>query len=155
SAASDGRLMLPANTRSVTWFSRSRESPAAAAPMRHQACGTSRTVSGSAAPSRASTKTSRPAARQVSTRRRGRPPPPATIPSLFAICSFGLANGAAGIGADEFDDVVDRADAAEAFRGLVDAFDQSAVRREQELIGIAQRLDIFAAEAAALHADDV
>src|SRR5262245_13417612 len=119
--------MLPANTSSQTLFSRNKESPAAAAPIRHQACGTSRTVSGSADPSRASTKTSRPVARQVSTRRRGRPPPPATIPSLFAIRPFRLANGAARIGADEFDNVVDRPDAAEAFCGLVDTLDQSAV----------------------------
>ena len=46
--ASDGRLIPPARTSSVTWFSRSRARPVAAAPMRHQACGTSRTVAGSA-----------------------------------------------------------------------------------------------------------
>ena len=40
-------------------------------------------------------------------------------------------------------------------RGLVDAVVQRAVRREQKLIGAAQPLDVLAAEAAALHADDV
>ena len=43
--------MPPARTSSVTLFSRSKARPAAAAPMRHQACGTPCTVAGSAAPS--------------------------------------------------------------------------------------------------------
>src|SRR5215831_5521099 len=147
SATSDGRRTLPAKTSSVTLLSRSKERPVIAAPMRHQACGTSRTVSGSAAPSRARTKTSRPAARQDSTRRRGNRPPPATIPSLPAICPFWLANGAARIGANEPDDVVDGCDAAEAPGGFAYPIAQRAIRREQDLIGIAEALDILATEA--------
>src|SRR6201993_4125222 len=145
-ATSDGRRMPPANTSSLTLFSRNKASPFAAAPIRHQACGTSRTVSASAAPSRARTKTSRPAARQDSTSRRGNPPAPATIPSLPVIRPFWLANGAGRIGAYETDDVVDRSDPGEAFGGFVDAIAQSPVRGEQEMISIAQPLNVFLAE---------
>src|SRR6266446_1486317 len=155
SAASDGRLMPPANTSSVTLLSRNKARPAAAAPIRHHACGTSRTVAGSAAPSRARTKTSRPAARQDSTRRCGKPPPPATIPSLPAIRPLRLADGAARIGTNKIDDVVDRSDAAETLCGFIHPVAQSAAGREQKLIRVAQPLDILAAEATALHADDV
>src|SRR6266404_7480490 len=155
SAASDGRRMPPANTSSVTLLSRSRARPAAAAPMRHQACGTSRTVAGSAAPSRARTKTSRPAARQDSTRRRGSPPFPATIPSLPSIRILWLANGAARIGTNEIDDVVDRSDTAETLCSFGHAITQSAIGREQELVGVAQPLNVLTAEPAALHTDDV
>src|SRR5216684_2266651 len=145
----------PARTSSVTLFSRSRARPAPAAPMRHQACGTPRTISGSAAPTMASTKTSRPAARQHSIRRSGKPPPPATMPSLPAIRLFRLADRTARIRTDKIDDVIDRGDAAEAFGGFVHPIAQRAVRGEQELIRVAQAHDVFTAEAAPLHADDV
>src|SRR5438445_524474 len=133
--------------------------PRAAPPIRHQACGTPSTVAGSASPSSASTNTSRPAARQLSTRRRGSAPLPATIPRgpgrLSAIRPFRLADRPAGIGADEGDHVVDRTDAAKAAGGLVDPVVEGAFGRKQELIGAAQALDVLAAEAVALHADDV
>src|SRR5437667_5182483 len=147
--------MPPASTSSVTWFSRNRARPVAAAPSRHQACGTPSTVAGSAAPSRARTKTSRPAARQHSTRRRGSSPQPAIIPSLSAICPLGLTDGPARIGADEFDDVVDRPDPAETLRGFGDPVAQGPVSGEQKLVGIAQALDVLAAEAATLHPDNI
>src|SRR5215472_8260815 len=121
--------------------------------MRHQACATPRTVSGSAAPSNAQTKTSRPAAWQDSTRRRGSRPPPATMPSLPAICTFWLAYGAAGVSADEVKDIVDWRDAAEALSGFVYPIAQRAIRREQRLVGIAKSLDILAADTATLHPD--
>src|SRR6266851_1971941 len=155
SAASDGRRMPPANTSSVTLLSRSKARPAAAAPMRHQACGTSCTVAGSADPSRARTKTSRPAVRQDSTRRRGSPPLPATIPSLPSIRPLRLADGAARIGTNEIDDVVDRSDTGETLCGFGHAITQSAFGREQELIGVAQLLNVLPAEPSALHTDDV
>src|SRR6202521_249557 len=155
SAASDGRRMPPANTSSVTLLSRNRARPAAAAPMRHQACGTSDTVAGSADPSRARTKTSRPAARQDSTKRRGSPPLPATIPSLAFIRTLRLADGAARIGTNEIDDVVDRSDTGETLRGFGHAITQSAIGGEQELIGVAQPLNVLTTEPAALHTDDV
>src|SRR5947207_11769299 len=152
---SDGRRMPPARTSSVTLFSRNKARPAAAAPMRHQACGTPRTVSGSAAPSMASTKTSRPSARQHSTSRSGKPPPPATMPSLPAIRLFRLADRAARIRTDKIDDVVDRRDAAKTFGGFVHSIAQRAVRGKQEFIGVAQTENVFATEAAPLHADDI
>src|SRR6516164_2288033 len=155
SATSDGRRTLPAKTSSVTLLSRSKERPSIAAPMRHQACGTSRTVSGSAAPSRAKTNTSRPAARQASTRRLGNRPPPATIPILPVARLLGLTDGAARIGPNEVEDVVDRCDAAEALGRLAYAIAQGAIRGKQKLVCSAQALDVLAAEAAALHADDV
>src|SRR5205085_4653711 len=128
-------------------------------PIRHQACGTPSTVAGSASPSSASTNTSRPAARQLSIRRRGNAPLPATMPSgpgrLPAIRPLRLADRPAGIGADEGDDIVDRTDAAKAVGGLGDPVVQGALGREQELIGAAQPLDVLPAEAVALHADDV
>src|SRR5271163_4413671 len=147
--------MPPASTSSVTSFLRNRARPAAAAPSRHQACGTPSTVAGSAAPSRARTKTSRPAARQDSTRRRGSSPHPATIPSLSAIRPLRLTDGPARIGADEFDDVVDRPNSAEALRGLGHPVAERPVCGEQELVRVAQRLDILATDAAALHPDDI
>src|SRR6516225_1372438 len=147
--------MAPARTSSVTWFSRNRARPFAAAPSWHQACGTSHIVAGSAAPLTARTKTSRPAVRQLSMMRRGSPPPPAMIPSLPAIRSFRLTNGPARIGSDELDDVVDRSNAAKTFSSFVDPIDKGAVSGEQELIGIAQPLNVLTTEAAALHADDV
>src|ERR1700730_18304316 len=147
--------MPPANTSSVTLLSRNRARPAAAAPMRHQACGTSDTVAGSADPSRARTKTSRPAARQVSPKRRGAPPPPATIPSLASIRTLRLADGAARIGTNEIDDVVDRSDTGETLRRFGHAITQSAIGGEQELIGVAQPLNVLTTEPAALHTDDV
>ena len=125
---SDGRRTLPAKTSSFTLFCRSKERPVTAAPMRHQACGTPRTVSGSAAPSKAKTNTSRPAARQDSTRRRGSRPPPATIPSLPAIFAFRLRNGSAGIRANEIEDMVDRRDAGKALSRLGYAIAQRAIR---------------------------
>src|SRR5467141_3266294 len=155
SAASDGRRMPPANTSSLTLLSRSRARPAAAAPMRHQAWGTSCTVAGSADPSRARTKTSRPAVRQDSTKRRGSAPLPATIPSLPFIRALRLADGAARIGTNEIDDVVDRSDTGETLRGFGHAITQSAIGREQDLVRVAQPLDILTAEPAALHTDDV
>src|SRR5271167_4615073 len=147
--------MPPAKTSSVTLFSRSKERPVTAAPIRHQACGTSRTISGSAAPSRAKTKTSRPAARQDSTRRCGSRPPPATIPSLPVIGSFWLTDGAARVRADEVKQIVDGCDTTEALGGFVYTIAQRAIRREQELVGIAESLDVLTTEAAALHADNV
>src|SRR3984957_4094313 len=155
--------MLPASTRSVTPFSRSRPSPFAAAPMRHQACATFSTVSGSASPSSARTKTARPVARHLSMRRRGNPPLPAMTPrqpsgapaGLSAIRPFRLADRTARIGPNEGDDVVDRADAAKPLGDLVDALDQRPLAREKTVIGAAQPLDVVAAKAAALHADDV
>src|SRR6202521_3206121 len=155
SESSEGRRMPPARTSSVTLFSRSKARPAAAAPMRHQACGTPRTVAASAAPSMATTKTSRPAARQHSIRRSGKPPPPATMPSLPAIRLFRLADCAARIRTNKIDDVVDRGDAAETFGGFVHPVAQRAAGGEQELIGVAQAQDIVTAEAAPLHADDI
>src|SRR5215831_3416807 len=155
SERSEGRRMPPARTSSVTSFSRSAARPAAAAPMRHQACGTPRTVSGSAAPSMASTKTSRPAARQRSTRRCGKPPPPATMPSLPAIRLSRLADRTARIRTNKIDDVVYRGDAAEAFGRIVHPIAQCSIRGEQELIGVAQPENVLTAEAAPLHADDV
>ncbi len=58
-------------------------------------------------------------------------------------------------GADERDDVLDRGNAAKAFSGFGDPIAQCSIGKEQELIGVAQPLEVFAAEAAALHADDV
>src|SRR5947209_8669388 len=147
--------MPPASTSSVTWFSRNRARPVAAAPSRHQACGTPSTVAGSAAPSRARTNTSRPAARQHSTRWCGSPPHPATIPSLPAILTLRLTNGPTRIRADEFDNVVDRPNTAETLRGLVYPVAQGAVRGEQELVCVPQDLDIIAAEATAPHTDEI
>src|SRR5262249_12895649 len=162
-AESDGRRTPPASTRSVTELARRRSRPLAAAPSRHQACGTSATVSCSASPSSASTKTGRPAIRQFSTRRRGSAPLPAIMPSgpgltrlaLSAIRSFRLTDRAGRVGAEEGDNIVDRPNPAKALRHFVDPVVERAVRGEQELIGAAQRLDVVAAEAAALHADDV
>src|SRR6516164_4271166 len=155
SVPSDGRRTLPAKTSSVTLFSRSKERPSIAAPMRHQACGTSRTVSGSAAPSRAKTKTSRPAALQDSTRRRGNRPLPATIPILPVTRLLGLTNGAARVGPNKLENIVDGWDATEAVGGLTYAITQGAIRGKQELVRGAEALDVLSAEAAALHADDV
>src|SRR5579871_1731105 len=159
--ARDGRRTPPASTNSLTPFSRSKVRPRAAAPMRHQACGTPATVSGSAAPSNASTNTSRPDCRQASTSRRGRAPPPATMPrrgaavALSAISRLRLQQPAAGIGADEFDHILDRAHPGKAAGGGVDAIAEGAFRVKQHLIGGAQFLDLVTAETAALHADDV
>src|SRR5580765_4114729 len=104
--------------------------------MRHQACGTLSTIARSASPSSARTNTSRPAARQLSMIWRGNPPLPAMMPNgpcgrlvgapwvgasrLAAIRPFRLADRAARIGADKGDDVVHRADPAEALGRLVD-----------------------------------
>ena len=55
SSLSDGRRTLPANTTSAGSNSRSSRSPLAAAPSRHQACGTPTSTAGSAWPSSAST----------------------------------------------------------------------------------------------------
>src|SRR4029077_3799835 len=105
----------------------------------------------------ASTKTGRLAAWQLSTRRRGSAPFPAMMPrgASAAIRPFRLADRARGIGADERDDVVDRADAAEALGNLVDPVVERPVGRKQKLIGATQSLNVLAAEAATLHADDV
>src|SRR5271169_4237558 len=163
--ASDGRRTPPARTRSVTLFWRNKARPRAAAPSRHQAYATPSTAAGSAAPSSASTKTSRPAARQESTRRRGSPPSPAMMPSLAAfgvsagglsdIRLLGLADGPARIGADKADDVVDRRQPGKALGGLTYPIAQGPRGMKQKLIGVAQPLNVLAAEAAALHADDV
>src|SRR5438132_1036039 len=163
SAASEGRRTPPASTSSPTALARKRSRAVAAAPMRHQACGTVSSAARSASPSSARTKTSRPAARQLSITRRGNPPLPAMMPNgpgvesstSAAIRPFRLADRPARIGADEGDDVVHRANSAEAFRRLDDPVVEGPVLREQELIGAAQPLDVVAAEAAALHADDV
>src|SRR5436190_20161921 len=157
SADKEGRRTPPANTRSVTALACSRSSPAAAAPSLHQACGTPATVAWSAAPSSARTKTGRPAARQLSTRRRGSAPLPAMIPRgpSAAIRPFRLADRARRVGADERDHVIDGTNAAVTLGNLVDPIIERAVGREQKLIGAAQGLDVLAAKAAALHTDDV
>src|ERR1700738_4567073 len=155
SERSDGRRMPPASTSSVTLFSCSKARPVAAAPTRHHACGTPRTISRSASPSMASTKTSRPAARQLSIKRRGKPPLPATMPSLFAIRLLRLADSAARIGTDELEDIFDRSDAAKAIGDFVHTVAERAVRVEQKLIGFAQAENVFTAETAPLHADDI
>ena len=68
--------------------------------------------------------------------------------SAAAILAFGLTESAAQIGTDEGDDVVDRADAGEPRRDIGDPGRSACRRREQELIGVAQALDVLAAEAA-------
>src|SRR3984893_18643048 len=130
SERSDGRRTPPASTSSVTLFSRSKARPVAAAPTRHHACGTPSTISVAAAPSMAKTKTSLPAARKLSTNRRAKPPPPATMPSLPAIRLLGLANSAARIRTDEFEDIFDWSDAAKALGGFVHPVAQRAVGGE-------------------------
>src|SRR5207302_6573917 len=88
----------------------------------------------------------------------GRAPLPAMMPSgppLSAIRAFWLTDRARRVGPDKGDDVVDRADAAEALGHFCDPVVESAVGREQKLIGAAQGLDVLATEAAAVHADDV
>src|SRR6185312_4174703 len=160
SEAIDGRCTPPARTSSPTPLARSRSKPAAAAPIRHQACGTSATVSGSASPSSARTKTARPSLRHFSITRRGNPPLPATMPSgpapLAVIRPFGLADRPARIGANERDHIVDRADPGKLRGRLLDPLAEGAAAvGEQELIGGAQTLDVVAAEPAALHSDDV
>ncbi len=52
-------------------------------------------------------------------------------------------------------DFADRSDPGKANRGLADPVAQGAGGMEQELIGIAQRLNVLATETVALHADDV
>ena len=69
--------------------------------------------------------------------------------------SFGWQIARLEFGADKGDDVVDRGDPGKALGGLVDPVAQRPGRVEQKLIGAAQALDVLAAEAAALHADDV
>src|ERR1700693_195233 len=155
SDAMEGRRTPPASTNSMTSLARSRSRPFAAARIRHQACGTSVNSSGSASPSRARTKTSRPAALQLSTRRRGKLPLPATMPILAAIRSFWLAYRAARIGADKIDDIVNGTDTAEALGGIADPIAECAVLGKQKLIRGAQSVDVLAAVAAPLHADDV
>src|SRR5437764_11012667 len=155
SEAIDGRRTPPASTSSLTSLARKRSRPFPAAPSRHQACGTPATASGSASPSSARTNTSRPDAWQLSIRRRGKVPLPATIPILAAIRSFRLTDRPARIGTDEIENVVHRADPAETLGRIVDPVAQSAVLGKQELIGGAQPLDILPAVAAALDADDV
>src|SRR6516225_5729969 len=137
SETSDGRRTPPASTTSVTLFSRSNERPSAAAPIRHHACATPRTVSASAAPSSARTKKSRPVARQASIRSRGKLPAPATMPSLPAIYILRLTDGATGISLNKLDNVIHWADSPEPLGRLAYPIAQSAVRREQDLIGIA------------------
>src|SRR6266851_5675513 len=153
-----GRFKPPAKTISATPASRSRRKPSPAAPRRTVACGTSARMAGSASPLKARTKKSRSAARQASMMRRGSSPAPANMPSLPTVplrALAGLADRAARIGADEIDDVLDRLDVAETRGEIVDALAQRAGIGEEQLEGVAQRLDLVAREAAALHADDV
>ena len=158
-AASDGRRTPPARTSSVTLFSRNSARPLAAAPSRHQACGTSATVAGSAAPSSARTKTSRPAARQDSMRRRGSPPPPAMMPSLSVIasrhCPFGWQM--ARLESARMNATMSSTGAIPPKRSATSSTRSLSVPSSpnRQLIGAAQALDVLAAEAAALHADDV
>src|SRR5436190_11336126 len=77
------------------------------------------------------------------------------MPILTAIRPLWLADRAARIGPNKGDDILDRGDAAETLGRPVDPIVQRAVGRKQELIGIAQALDVFTAEPAALHADDI
>src|SRR5579883_2800821 len=111
-------------------------------------------AAGSASPAKARTKKGRPAARHASMRRRGRSPEPARMPSLPAI-PIGLAEAAAGIGADEGHDVLNRLRVGKARGNLVDPDAERAVLGEEKLKGAAQGLDFLAREAAALHPDDV
>ena len=74
---------------------------------------------------------------------------------LSAIRPFWLADRAARIRADEGDNIVDRAVPRETLGDLIDALDERAFVGKQELVGAAQSADVLAAEAAALHADDV
>src|SRR5580698_7572668 len=154
-----GRRTPPAITKSPTPLSRSSLSPCAAAPILHHAWDTPMTVSGAASPSSASTNTSRPLARQISTRRRGSSPPPAITPSLAAVLPairpLRLADRPARIRTDEGDEIVDRTNAAEPLRDFLDPLAKRAGIAEQAIIGAAQALDIVTAKAAALHADDV
>src|SRR5882762_240026 len=153
-----GLFRPPAKTISSTPASCSRRKPSPAAPRRIVAWGTSARMAGSASSLKARTKKSRSAARHASIMRRGNSPAPARMPSLPAIrlrALSRLADRTARIGADEIDDVPDRLDVAEALCDVVDALAQRAGVAEELLIGIAQRLDFVAREAAALHADDV
>ena len=156
SAASDGRLMLPASTSSVTLFARSKESPhrgrADAAPgMRHvpHGVGFGRSfqsehedlASGSAAGFDE-------ALRQT----------PASCHNPDAYSPFGpLGWQMARLESARMNSMMSSTGPMplKRSRGLIDTLDQCPIRGEQELIGIAQTLDIVAAETAALHADDV
>src|SRR5258707_10168822 len=152
-----GRLRPPAKTISSTPASCSRRKPSPAAPRRIVACGTSARIAGSASSLKARTKKSRSAARHASIMRRGNSPAPARMPSLPTVpfrALAGLADRAARIGADEIDDVPDRLDLAEASGQIVDPLPPRAGIGEEQLVGVAHRLDLVAREAAALHADD-
>src|SRR5437764_153454 len=61
----------------------------------------------------------------------------APMPSLFAIPFLRLANGAAGIGTDELEDIFNRADATKALGRFVHPIAQRAVGGEQKLVGVA------------------
>src|SRR6185312_4925741 len=149
-----GRRMPPAKTSSSTPFSRRRRNPSAAAPSRMVACGAPVRMAGSASPAKASTKNGRSAARQASTRRRGRSPDPARIPSLPAI-PVRLADAAARFGTKKGEDILNRLHPGEAVGNPVDPLAEGSSRSEEHLEGAAQLLDLLAREAAALHADDV
>ncbi len=98
---------------------------------------------------------SRPAARQASISRRGSPPPPATMPILRRprryppLASFGWQMARLEFGADEGDDVLDRTDTGKSLGGFADPVAQRPFGEKQELIGVAQALDVLAAESRA------
>src|SRR5579875_3423289 len=90
-------------------------------------------------------------------RRSGSSPEPARMPSLAAITAgFRLLEAARRFFPDEAQHVLDRSHAGKARRNAGDALGKGAlVAFEERLIGVAQALDLFAREAAALHANDV
>src|SRR5665213_1689603 len=124
--------------------------------MRIQACGTPSIVRVSVAPFRARTKNGRLWARQAAMMRRGSSPPPATMPSLAPAIELGLAQAADRFRAREIKHVPHRLHGRELLVDLGEALGEGTrLVAEQHLEGGAQRLDVLARIAAALHAHDV
>src|SRR5262249_37732947 len=96
--------------------------------------------------------------RAASARRRGSVPPPARMPSVpvsVPIRGCGLAQAAARFGADEIDDLADRAIGSENTGHFFDPLGERSIRTEEQPIGAAQGLNIVAVEAAALESHQI
>src|SRR5512134_3907379 len=126
-----------------------------AAPILTQAWEVPATVSTGVCPFSARTKKGLAVARQTSMIRTGRLPPPAMMPSLGCIFQAGLANAPRGVGPDEIHDFHDALVVREQGDNVFKPLRHGPLGREQEPIGMAQRVNLIAGKVPPLEPDDI
>ena len=138
SSKTDGRGILPTRTSSSTPSRRALSKALLRPDIRIHWTGASSRIAGSALPSKARTKKSRPVSRQAEITWPGSAPPPAITPSLGTLLRFGLTDCAARIRSQKIDDFHDRFVFAKALVHVLEPLCKRAFFGEHQPVGLAK-----------------